>query len=62
MWGNEGFINGGLDLSMPGGWSYLWGDFWGDTLIPYVQNETVMQSRLDDAVRNHKFLSLLTGI
>ena len=47
---------------MPGGWSYLWGDFWGDNLIPYVQNETVMQSRLDDAVRNHKFHSLLTGI
>ena len=53
MWGNEEFINGGLDLGMPGSAYYgIFGDFWGDNLIPYIDNGTVAESRVDDAVRN----------
>ena len=48
MWGNEESINGGLDLAMPGAGF----GFWGDNLIPYVENGTVPESRIDDAVRS----------
>lgn len=51
MWGNEAFINGGLDLGMPG----VIYPFWGDALIPYVENGTVPESRVDDAVRSHSY-------
>ena len=52
MWGNAEFINGGLDMGMPGiGLDGYSGDFWGDNLIPYLENGTVPESRVDDAVR-----------
>lgn len=36
---------------MPGvGFGGLLGSWWGDKLIPYVQNGTVPESRVDDAV------------
>lgn len=62
MWGTEDFINGGLDLAMPGAWYPLWGDFWGDSLMPYVQNGTVLESRVDDAVRSYSSRPPLEGL
>jgi beta-glucosidase len=45
-------INGGLDISMPGvGFAQVMGTFWGSNLLPLVQNGTVAESRVDDAVR-----------
>ena len=38
---------------MPGAlYDYYFGEFWGDNLIPYIENGTVAESRLDDAVRS----------
>ena len=51
-WGDAEFINGGLDLSMPGaGFGGIFGPFWGPALIPYIENGTVTEARVDDAVR-----------
>ncbi|EIM82192.1 uncharacterized protein STEHIDRAFT_124824 [Stereum hirsutum FP-91666 SS1] len=44
-------MNGGMDISMPGsGWDGLWGTFWGDSLTTLVNNGSVTEDRLDDAV------------
>ncbi|TFY62536.1 hypothetical protein EVJ58_g3808 [Rhodofomes roseus] len=51
VWGDAEFINGGLDISMPGvGIGGVLGAWWGDGLIPYVLDGTVAESRVDDAV------------
>ncbi|EPS94914.1 hypothetical protein FOMPIDRAFT_281622 [Fomitopsis schrenkii] len=51
IWDDAEVINGGLDIAMPGvGFGGLLGSWWGDKLIPYVQNGTVPESRVDDAV------------
>ncbi|KZT68357.1 glycoside hydrolase family 3 protein [Daedalea quercina L-15889] len=50
VWGDAEFINGGLDICMPGvGYGGILGTMWGDALIPYVENGTVAESRVDDA-------------
>lgn len=60
MWGNAEFINGGLDLGMPGvGLDNYFGDFWGESLIPCVENGTVPESRVDDAVRSISTVRLI---
>ena len=39
-------------MAMPGiGLDEYSGGFWGDSLIPYIENGTVSESRVDDAVR-----------
>ena len=56
MWGNAELFNGGLDMGMPGvGLDGYSGDFWGDNLIPNLENGTVPDSRVDDAVRAFTF-------
>ncbi|TFY61579.1 hypothetical protein EVJ58_g4431 [Rhodofomes roseus] len=49
-WGDAEFINGGLDMSMPGvGFGGIFGPFWGQNLLPYIANGTVTEGRVDDA-------------
>ncbi|TFY50840.1 hypothetical protein EVJ58_g10868 [Rhodofomes roseus] len=51
VWSDAEFINGGLDICMPGvGFGGVLGTMWGDSLFPYVENGTVAESRVDDAV------------
>ena len=54
VWGDAEFVNGGLDINMPGiGFGGELGSFWGDALLPYVENGTIPEWRLDDAVCFH---------
>ncbi|KAH9932207.1 glycoside hydrolase [Fomitopsis serialis] len=49
-WGDADFINGGLDMSMPGvGFGGIFGPMWGQGLIPLIENGTIAESRVDDA-------------
>jgi len=59
-WSNAPFINGGLDLSMPGvGFGGLLGAMWGDALVECVKNGSVAETRVDDAVRAHSLSPLI---
>lgn len=41
---------------MPGaGFGGIFGPFWGPALIPYIENGTVTEARIDDAVRAISF-------
>ena len=53
MWGNTKFINGGLNMGMPGSaFGGYFSNFWDTNLIPYVNNGTVAEAQVDDVVRN----------
>ncbi|EIN14278.1 glycoside hydrolase [Punctularia strigosozonata HHB-11173 SS5] len=50
-WGDAAFINGGLDMSMPGsGFGGMFGNMFGDALLADVKNSSVTESRVNDAV------------
>jgi beta-glucosidase len=50
-WGTKDFINGGLDMSMPGqGFGDTFGTSFGDVLLSNVKNSSVTEARVDDAV------------
>ncbi|KAH9931542.1 glycoside hydrolase [Fomitopsis serialis] len=50
VWSDTEFINGGLDIAMPGvAFLGIFGLWWGDGLIPYVESGVVSESRVDDA-------------
>ena len=51
VWSDADFINGGLDICMPGqGFGGVLGLMWGDGLVANVNNGSIAESRLDDAV------------